>query len=128
MNGISLQSMPLVQLENRSTHMRVFVVYTLESWHNRLLLAAKALVVASSHFSIAIILQLVFQVRTCHINMAPLSSNTTRSSCTFFISGDSTKEWERYLLAGSSGWSILNRPPGFSIGPRMRTFPSRTAA
>jgi hypothetical protein len=27
------------------------------------------------------------------------------------MSGDSPKEWYRYLPAGSTGWSILNEPP-----------------
>src|SRR5215471_7701117 len=29
----------------------------------------------------------------------------------FIMSGDSTKEWYRYLFSGSRGWSILNDPP-----------------
>src|ERR1700730_530289 len=43
----------------------------------------------------------------------------------FIISGDSTKEWDRYSLAGSSGWSILNDPPPLLRLPLMFTLPSR---
>src|ERR1035441_7340398 len=46
----------------------------------------------------------------------------------FFMSGDSTKEWERYLLAGSSGWAILNEPPPISPLPAVVIPVTRSAA
>src|SRR5215467_9272731 len=46
----------------------------------------------------------------------------------FFMSGDSTKECERYLFSGSSGWSILNEPPALDSMPVTSTFPSKLPA
>src|SRR4051794_32842518 len=39
------------------------------------------------------------------------------------MSGDSTKEWLRYLCAGSRGWSIVNAPADFESVPLTRTLP-----
>ncbi|GAA3305109.1 hypothetical protein GCM10020295_57990 [Streptomyces cinereospinus] len=39
------------------------------------------------------------------------------------MSGDSTKEWTRYLFSGSSGWSILNPPAAFVKKTPYEDFP-----
>src|SRR6187455_2777971 len=44
------------------------------------------------------------------------------------MSGDSTKECDRYLLSGSSGWSILNDPADFDTLPRTSTSPQKSPA
>src|SRR5260370_5457124 len=46
----------------------------------------------------------------------------------FFMSGDSTKEWYRYLCAGSRGWSILKLPPPLESVPVTVTLPSKKPA
>jgi hypothetical protein len=44
------------------------------------------------------------------------------------MSGDSTKEWYRYLCSGSRGWSILKLPPLLVNVPFTETSPSKTPA
>ena len=44
------------------------------------------------------------------------------------MSGDSTKEWHRYLFPGSSGWSISKPPPALLRRPVIRTLPRKTPA
>src|SRR5512139_1264431 len=46
----------------------------------------------------------------------------------FIMSGDSTKEWQRYLFSGSSGWSILKEPAVLLSVPAMWTFPVKWPA
>src|SRR6516164_7919452 len=46
----------------------------------------------------------------------------------FIMSGDSTKEWERYLLAGSRGSSILKEPAALERLPSTSTSPRKNAA
>ena len=46
----------------------------------------------------------------------------------FFMSGDSTKEWDKYLFSGSSGWSIRNAPPPLMRVPITFTSPSKYPA
>src|SRR5436309_3395095 len=43
------------------------------------------------------------------------------------MSGLSTKEWERVLLAGSRGWSILKAPPPLLSVPVTARLPARNA-
>src|SRR5258708_39820256 len=43
----------------------------------------------------------------------------------FIMSGLSTKEWERVLLVGSSGWSILKEPPPLLTVPVTTKLPAR---
>jgi hypothetical protein len=44
------------------------------------------------------------------------------------MSGLSTKECDRYLFAGSSGWSILNEPADFESVPSTSTLPANRPA
>ena len=46
----------------------------------------------------------------------------------FFMSGDSTKEWDKYLFSGSSGWSIRKAPAPLVRVPTTFTSPSKNPA
>src|SRR6478672_11674693 len=46
----------------------------------------------------------------------------------FFMSGDSTKEWDKYLFSGSSGWSIRKAPAPLKSVPVTFTSPSKNPA
>src|ERR1019366_350952 len=46
----------------------------------------------------------------------------------FFISEDPTEEWDRYLLAGSSGWSMIMDAALLKTLPFTSISPSKKAA